>query len=143
MPFDRRTFLSTSLQTSCALVGSGIALGGKKLPPKLVRLSLIADLHHQFVKGGEKRLEAFLSEAEKVKPAAVVQLGDFTFPNEGGKAVAELINSASEHCLHVIGNHDLDLNLTRKHCIDAWPSNSRPSSSSVHTTFKCCASMMY
>jgi len=120
MSIDRRTFLSTSLQTSCALVGTGIALGAKKLPPKSVRIGLIADLHHQFVKGGEKRLETFLAQMEKDKPAALVQLGDFTFPNAGGKAVAEQINGASENCLHVIGNHDLDLSLTRKHCIDAW-----------------------
>ncbi len=117
----RRQFLKTSTATAAAVLGGFCySLAGKKLPPKTVRLGVIADLHHQFVDGGARRMEAFLRAMSEVEPSALVQLGDFTFPNTGGQGLADSFNAASRHSLHVIGNHDLDLRLTRQHCLDAW-----------------------
>lgn len=117
----RRQFLLRSTAAAASVLGGySISLAGKELPPQSVKLGFIADLHHQFVDGGDRRLDAFLKEMSQVKPNGLVQLGDFTFPNAGGQALADKFNAAAKHSLHVIGNHDLDLRLTRKHCLDAW-----------------------
>ena len=73
---SRREFLATTLTTA---VGANIALAGKALPGKTVRLGLIADLHHQFVDGGVERLKAFLARMKEERPDAIVQLGDFNY----------------------------------------------------------------
>jgi calcineurin-like phosphoesterase family protein len=56
----------------------------------------------------------------RVKPTAILQMGDFAWPEEKNKQVVELFNSAHEQTLHVIGNHDTDNNHTHQDCVDTW-----------------------
>ena len=109
--------------------GSGLAwalplslLGKVKLPPRTVSMGLIADVHIGFslIKGAEKRLEAFLEAMKKEKLDALVQLGDFAFPNAKHQAIVDRFNAAHEETIHVIGNHELDLGLTREDAVKSW-----------------------
>ena len=46
-----------------------------------IRLGVIADLHGGLAVDAEMRLDAFLKSMQGIKTDALVQLGDFAFPN--------------------------------------------------------------
>ena len=108
----------------------GIAATSVSLPPILtaslrrlenpVRIGMIADLHQDVMHDGEKRLDAFLKEMAKTRPDAIMQLGDFAYPNKKNRSVIGKFNKAHQHSLHVIGNHDTDSGHTQKQCFDVW-----------------------
>ncbi len=85
-----------------------------------VRVGLIADLHQDIMHDGEKRLDAFLMEMSSTKPDAIIQLGDFAYPNEKNKSVIDKFDNANKNSLHVIGNHDTDNGHTKQQCLDVW-----------------------
>ncbi|MFD2159675.1 metallophosphoesterase family protein [Rubritalea tangerina] len=87
---------------------------------KSITLGIITDVHIGFVSEAEKRLDAFLKEMKKERPDALVQLGDFAFPNAKYQAHADRFNAAHEHTIHAIGNHELDHGLTRDSAVKAW-----------------------
>ena len=51
---------------------------------------------------------------------ALVQLGDFAYPNAEHQRFADKFNAAHSRTLHVIGNHEFDYKLTREDCYRAW-----------------------
>ncbi|MCP5523466.1 MAG: metallophosphoesterase [Verrucomicrobiales bacterium] len=117
---SRRAFIRL-----CGAAGLGIALphGAAAALGKLerpVRVGMIADLHHDLMPDGEHRLNAFLESMSLRKPDALIQLGDFAYPNEANRRVSEAFSKAHPTALHVIGNHDLDSGHSKENCIERW-----------------------
>ena len=111
---------------SMAVAGGSLVLplpafaNGGERPKKQIRLGVIADLHGGLAKDADARLDAFLDAMKDRDCDALVQLGDFAFPNEKHQRFADKFNSAHETTLHVIGNHEFDYGLTREDCCKAW-----------------------
>jgi exonuclease III/predicted phosphodiesterase len=87
---------------------------------KPIRLGVIADLHGGLAVDAEQRLDIFLEAMSGKEVNALVQLGDFAFPNDKHQHFANKFNAAHETTIHVIGNHEFDFGLTRKDCCKAW-----------------------
>jgi len=85
-----------------------------------VRIGAIADLHHDVMHDGLARTQAFVDSMKKSKPDAIIQLGDFAYPNSKNSDVITLFNQAHDKSLHVIGNHDTDSGHTKQQCLDIW-----------------------
>ena len=111
------TWSSVSLPVSARLFASDES-------QQPIRLGVIADLHGGLAVDAEMRLDAFLQAMQGIETDALVQLGDFAFPNQKHQAFADKFNSAHENRVHVIGNHEFDYNLSRKDCYRAWGINS-------------------
>lgn len=116
----RREFLNT---TSLALASFTLPISVNSFSGKINRpfsIGLIADLHHDLIPDGEKRLQEFVNESRNINPDLIVQLGDFAFPKEENRNIIELFNNSHQHCLHVIGNHDTDNGHTYEDLQKQW-----------------------
>ena len=107
------TWSSVSLPVSARLFASDES-------QQPIRLGVIADLHGGLAVDAEMRLDAFLQAMQGIETDALVQLGDFAFPNQKHQVFADKFNSAHKNRVHVIGNHEFDYNLSRKDCYRAW-----------------------
>lgn len=116
---NRRKFIRDSAATCLTLSIPFSAQSGVRKTTGL-SLGLIADLHHDIMHDGYNRLQAFVKEMKKEKPDAIMQLGDFAYPNLKNKNVIDLFNNAHSTVLHVIGNHDTDSGHTYQQCRDIW-----------------------
>lgn len=122
---NRRAFLKAATATSFALVVPRISAGALTRLERPVRMGLIADLHHDIMHDGIARTDAFVKKMATHPPDAIVQLGDFAYPNAKNSDVIEMFNQAHETSLHVIGNHDTDSGHTKQQCIDKWGMSGR------------------
>lgn len=125
----RRDFLRQS-----AMVGAGITiLGGtvaaaheqemSKLTRKgkvLVRFGICADLHHDLIDDGERRLQAFIKEMNAQHPDFIIQMGDLCVPKEKNKPLMVIWQQFKGPKYHVIGNHDRDGGFSFEQVIDFW-----------------------
>lgn len=119
---NRRTILKNVCATSVSLLlpAEIFAKYGPGLPGKPIQLGVIADLHGGLAVDAEARLDAFLTLMAEIELDAIIQLGDFAFPNQKHQSYADKLNAAHPNVLHVIGNHEFDFGLTRKDCFKAW-----------------------
>ena len=85
-----------------------------------IRLGVIADLHGGLAEDASDRLDAFLKDMASSPCDALVQLGDFAFPNNEHQSYANRLNAAHREVVHVVGNHEFDYGLTRADCYRAW-----------------------
>ncbi len=116
----RRTALKI-LGTSCAAISlpsTVTAFHPKSVKP--IRLGVIADLHGGLASDAESRLDQFLNSVAEQKVDALVQLGDFAYPNKKHQRFSDKFNAAHENTIHVIGNHEFDFGLGRDDCFKAW-----------------------
>ena len=51
------------------------------------KLGLIADLHQDVMHDGLQRLQSFISAMKMEKPDAIIQMGDFAYPNKKNEKV--------------------------------------------------------
>ncbi len=122
---SRRNFLRTIGVLSGSLI---LPTGASALVRSLenpVRIGLIADLHQDIMHDGETRLDVFVEEMAKTKPDAIIQLGDFAYPNEKNMSVIDKFNKANRNSLHVKGNHDTDNGHTNEQCLEVWGMSNR------------------
>lgn len=103
---------------SVAIPSIGLANRGRLAEP--IKLGVIADLHGGLATDAEARLDAFLADMESERCSALVQLGDFAYPNAKHQVYADKFNAAHEQTIHVIGNHEFDYGLKRADCYEAW-----------------------
>lgn len=115
----RRDAIKTIGATGAALVIPSPALAYGSAPKDATRLGVIADLHGGLAVDADARLDAFL-QAMKNNCDALVQLGDFAFPNAKHQAFPDKFNAAHRNTLHVLGNHEFDFGLKRADCFKAW-----------------------
>ena len=85
-----------------------------------IRLGVIADLHGGLAVDADRRLDRFVQSMESNSCDALIQLGDFAFPNPKHQSYADKFNAAHQNTIHVIGNHEFDFGLTRQDCFQAW-----------------------
>jgi len=119
-PTSRRTFLQTAGVFATSLALPSRARAG--LPPldRPIKIGLIADLHHDVMHDGPQRLAAFLNTIESEQPDAVMQLGDFAYPNKKNRAVTEAFQQAHPRAWHVLGNHDIDDGHSFEEVVKLW-----------------------
>ena len=90
----RRDLLRTAAAASAAIAlpkMTSAAIGRLEKP---VRIGLIADLHHDVMHDGLARTAAFVKAMAARRPDAIMQLGDFAYPNASNKKVIDLFNGA-------------------------------------------------
>ncbi|PHN04582.1 metallophosphoesterase family protein [Flavilitoribacter nigricans] len=119
-PLSRRTFIRTATAGAFAFILPGSVRAAVRSLAQPVKLGLIADLHQDIMHDGLERMQAFVREMEIQRPDALIQLGDFAYPNEKNQAVIDLFNGAHAETLHVIGNHDTDAGHTKEQCLEVW-----------------------
>lgn len=120
MNTNRREFLRTFGVLAGTLMITPMSKALVNSLNKPFKIGLIADLHQDLMHDGENRLDVFLEEMAVTSPDAIIQLGDFAYPNEKNKSLIDRFNNASNNSLHVIGNHDTDNGHTRQQCYDVW-----------------------
>jgi len=117
---NRRRFSSKIMAGVSLITLPKLALSAVKKLNKPVKLGLIADLHHDVMHDGAKRLNSFISSMEKESPDALIQMGDFAYPNEKNKIVTETFQTAHQTSLHVLGNHDIDDGHSFEQVVKLW-----------------------
>ncbi|MBX2925176.1 MAG: metallophosphoesterase [Chitinophagaceae bacterium] len=116
---NRRNFIYNSAAICFTLAVPTLARPAVK-KTKGLKAGIIADLHHDIMHDAPQRLQAFVNEMKESRPDAIMQMGDFAYPNQKNKQVIDLFNNAHSERLHVIGNHDTDSGHTYQQCIDIW-----------------------
>ena len=117
---ERRGFLNVATAASFAIALPGVSTAAVRALRKPVRIGVIADLHHDVMHDGGERLDVFLEAMAVKRPDAIIQLGDFAYPQPKNRTIIERFNQAHENSLHVIGNHDTDAGSTTAECIEMW-----------------------
>ncbi|MEC8554254.1 MAG: endonuclease/exonuclease/phosphatase family protein [Planctomycetota bacterium] len=115
----RRTALKQIAAGSTLLLPS-LAMARSRNEAKKIKLGLITDLHGGLAVDADERLDLFLKAMETQKCDALVQLGDFAYPNAKHQTYADKFNAAHDTTIHAIGNHEFDYGLKRKDCFQAW-----------------------
>jgi Icc protein len=110
----RRRFIANV----AVLAGAGLALKSQKTlasarSNEILTISIITDLHHDLMPDGLARLNAFARNTKAIKPDAVLQMGDFAYPDEKNRQIIDLFNHLHPTRMHVIGNHDTDAGHTQ------------------------------
>lgn len=96
---------------------------GSDLPAKAVLcFGLLTDLHHDLIKDGVSRVNAFVEEMNSVKPDFILQMGDFCTPKPANKTLMETWDKFDGEKHHVIGNHDVDGGFSHDQVVDFWKS---------------------
>ena len=117
---NRRTALKTVAAAGGSLALPFPTLTRVEKPMRKIRLGIIADLHGGLAKDAEPRLDSFLDSMRDQECDALIQMGDFAFPNKKHQRFADKFNAAHETAIHVIGNHEFDFGLEREDCYKAW-----------------------
>ena len=87
---------------------------------KILSFGLITDLHHDLIKDGQARVEAFVTEMNKTKPDFIMQMGDFCTPKPGNKPLMQVWEKFNGPKYHVIGNHDVDGGFNHQQVVEFW-----------------------
>jgi len=130
--WSRREMLAAcgGLVASLAVPRSARAsLGTLKQP---VSLGMIADLHHDVMHDGPQRLNAFIQAMQAAKPAAIIQLGDFAYPNAKNQPVTDAFHKAHSRTFHVLGNHEIDDGHTFDQVAKLWDMSGRYYSDNIN-----------
>ncbi len=85
-----------------------IVLGTSCSQNKVVRFGICADVHKDIMHDSDQRLQVFVNEMNKKKVDFIVQLGDFTQPQDYNIPFLNIWNSFRGPSYHVLGNHDMD-----------------------------------
>jgi 3',5'-cyclic-AMP phosphodiesterase len=76
--------------------------------PSVVKFGICADAHLNLMHDAPSRLGTFMAAMEREKPDFIIELGDFTPPDERAAAFFEIWNGYEGEKYHVIGNHETD-----------------------------------
>ena len=117
---NRRTALATCSVVGVSMTLPSLTLANTSRAASSIKLGVIADLHGGLTVDAAARLDSFLKAMSTEQCDALVQLGDFAFPNEKHQAYADKFNQAHDETIHVIGNHEFDFGLKRSDCFKAW-----------------------
>lgn len=86
----------------------------------LFRMGVCADLHHDLIDDGPRRLQEFITEMNELKPDFILQMGDFCVPKPANKVIMDIWNQFKGPKYHVIGNHDIDRGFTHDQVVEFW-----------------------
>jgi hypothetical protein len=62
------------------------------------RIAVIADLHHDVMHDGVDRMTAFVKAVKSANPDAIIQVGDFAYPNAKNRPVIDLFRRTGADC---------------------------------------------
>lgn len=82
------------------------------------KMGLISDLHYGLAPDALQRLDSFLKKVDEVKPACLMQLGDFNF-GVNSEDCMDVWNQFKGSKYHVLGNHDMDKS-TKQEMVERW-----------------------
>lgn len=125
----RRNFLRQSTLASLGFTGiskTGARINSNRLPDEaskgkiLLRIGICADLHQDIINDAPRRLAAFITEMNELKPNYIIQLGDFCEPKESNQIIMDIWNRFKGPKYHVIGNHDVDGGFTHDQVVNFW-----------------------
>lgn len=85
-----------------------------------ISIGIITDTHIGLAEDAAWRLRMFLQQMGQQKPQAILQMGDFAYPQAEHQKLFDAFNELGPQPLHVIGNHDYDHNLTAQDCLERW-----------------------
>lgn len=91
----------------------------------VVNIGICTDLHHDLIKDGEQRLQAFITEMNILKPDFIIQMGDFCVPKSANLPIMNIWNQFTGPKYHVIGNHDVDGGFTQDQVLEFWNAKAR------------------
>jgi Icc protein len=120
MTLDRRSFIKSTLLTSCSFLLPPAILDLWAGEEQSLRLGLITDLHKDIIHDADLRLQTFLDTLKGVPPHAKIQLGDFAIPKKENQPFIDTFNQGPIPSLHVMGNHDLDEGYTKEQVIQTF-----------------------
>ncbi len=123
--YSRRNFIATTASACMAFAIPAAAMDTVRRMKKGVKVGIITDLHQDIMHDGVTRMKAFLQHMRRVRPDAILQMGDFAVPGDKNKEVIDLFNQGHNRRLHVIGNHDTDSGFTKEQCISTWGMTNR------------------
>ena len=95
-------FLQTGLLFLLLLLGASCSRH------KVVRFGICADIHKDIMHDADQRLQVFVSEMNEKDVDFIIQLGDFTQPQDYNASFMNIWNSFEGPAYHVLGNHDTD-----------------------------------
>ena len=72
---NRRNFSKTLAIGSAGCSLPAVSLSALNVLSRPIRLGVIADLHVDLIPDGSERLDSFLDEMTKMKPDALIQMG--------------------------------------------------------------------
>lgn len=123
----RRSFLAKSVIGGFGLTAAGrlpVGAGGFVVPNDhlmpVVRIGICADLHQDIIPDGSRRLQAFITEMNVLKPDFIMQMGDFCEPKPQNQIIMDTWNQFKGPKYHVIGNHDTDGGFTHDEVVSFW-----------------------
>ena len=105
---SRRDFLRTTGAVGTSIILPHQVRASLKRIKQNIKLGIITDLHQDVMHDGPARLQAILDAMKEEKPDALLQLGDFAYPNKKNEAVTKAFEKAHPRTLHVLGNHEID-----------------------------------
>ena len=120
MSIDRRSFIKSTMLTTCSFLLPQAILDLWAGEEQSLRLGLITDLHKDTIHDADLRLQTFLDALKSVAPHAKIQLGDFAIPKKENQAFIESFNQGPIPALHAMGNHDMDEGYTREQVIQTF-----------------------
>lgn len=89
---------------------------------EVLSFGLLTDLHHDLIRDGTSRVDAFIEEMNRVKPDFIMQMGDFCTPKPANKTLMAAWERFEGAKYHVIGNHDVDGGFNHHQVVDFWKS---------------------
>jgi len=95
-------FLQTGLLILLLLLGASCSRH------KAVRFGICTDVHKDIMHDADQRLQAFVSQMNEKDVDFIIQLGDFTQPQDYNASFMNIWNSFEGPAYHVLGNHDMD-----------------------------------
>lgn len=123
----RRNFVKQSLLLAGAAGLNTIALPATANEERshadaktVLSFGLMTDLHHDLIKDGQLRVEAFVKEMNTIKPDFIIQMGDFCVPKPANQALMDTWGKFAGPKYHVIGNHDVDGGFNHQQVVDFW-----------------------
>ena len=75
---------------------------------QIIRFGVCADVHKDVMHDADKRLQAFVSEMNEKDVDFIIELGDFTQPQDYNASFMNVWKSFEGLSFHVLGNHDMD-----------------------------------
>ena len=92
---------------------------------KKLQFGLIADLHHDIMHDGKRRLTGFINEATQNKSEFIMQMGDFCRPYDYNQDLLQEWERFNGSKYHILGNHDMDGGFNRQQSMDFWGMRAR------------------
>jgi predicted phosphodiesterase len=75
---------------------------------KIVRFGICADVHKDVMHDADQRLQVFVNEMNEKDVDFIIELGDFTQPQDYNTSFMNVWKSFEGLSFHVLGNHDTD-----------------------------------